>query len=160
MPASNPATNPATSSAAASQTQIPDTQTLIALLGNLMPLLMHLQQTLPFQLGPFGTPVPTANPALDQQAANAFVEDMTAESVHALSSYLDTHAARVAGLEACRPIVARAAQCRAARDYAQAFELIWQVYRVIAALRAANPDLPPIRRAGQDESASQSAARH
>jgi hypothetical protein len=78
-----------------------------------------------------------------------------------LSSYLDTHAGRVAGLEACRPIVTRVAQCRAARDYAQAFELIWQVYRVVAALRAANPELPPIRRAGQDDPASsQSAARH
>jgi hypothetical protein len=158
-----PSSNPATSSGAASQQQIPDTQTLIALLGNLLPLLMRLQQqqTLPFQLGPFGTSVPAPNPALDQQAAVAFVEDITTESTRALSSYLEAHASRFAGLEACLPIVARATQCRAARDYPQTFELIWQGYRVIAAIRAANPDLPPIRRGGQDDSASsQTSAMH
>jgi hypothetical protein len=157
-----PASNPTTSSGAASQPQIPDTQTLIALLGNLVPLLTRLQQqSTPFGLGPFSPSLSMPNPALDQQAAITFVEDITAESVRALSSYLETHSGRFAGLDSCQPIVTRAAQCRLARDYAQAFDLIWQVYRVVAALRAANPEVPPIRRGGQDDPASaQSAAMH
>ena len=157
-----PASNPATSSGAASQPQIPDAQTLVALLGNLLPLLMQLQQqTLPFQFGPLGSSAPLPSASLDHQAAISFVEDITAESARALSRYLETQASRYPALESCLPIITRASQCRAARDYAQAFELIWQVYRVIAAVRAANPELPPVPRGGEDDSASSpTAARH
>jgi hypothetical protein len=152
-----PVSNPTMSSGAAPQPQAPDTQTLVTLLGNLMPLLLRLQSQNPnpmFQLGPFGAPMPAPNPALDQQAAVNFVEDVTAESLRALSIYLETHAGRYAGLETCVPIVTRSAQCFAARDYAQAFGLIWQAYRVIAAVRAANPQLPPVRAGGPADSTS------
>jgi hypothetical protein len=157
-----PATRPATSSDTVSQPQIPDAQTLIALLGNLMPLLLRLQQqTMPFGLAPFAGSAPVAGASLDQQAAISFVEDITAETTRALSSYLETHASRYPALESCIPIVKRASQCHAARDFAQAFELTWQIYRVIAAVRAANPELPPVRRGGQDDSTeSQTAAMH
>ena len=153
-----PASNPAASSASAAQPQIPDTQTLITLLGSLMPLLLRLQATPiepslqfgqfgqnPVDAGPFGAATP--NPALDQQAAINFVEDITADSLRALSTFLEAQEGRYAGLETCVPIVTRAAQCFAMRDYAQAFSLIWQAYRVIAAVRAANPQLPPVRAA-------------
>ena len=182
-----PVTNSGASSAAASQPQAPDTQTLITLLANLMPLLLRLQtnpfeQSFPFSqlgqfgpsgqpgpfgplgplgslgplgplgphgplgpLGPFGAPGSSGNPALDQQAAVTFVEDITADSLRALSSFLEAQEGRYPGLETCVPIVTRAAQSFATRDYAQAFNLIWQAYRVIAAVRAANPQLPPVR---------------
>ena len=150
-----PASNPAASSASAAQPHIPDTQTLITLLGSLMPLLMRLQATPiepslqfgqnPVDAGPFGAATP--NPALVHQAAISFVEDITADSLRALSTFLEAQEGRYAGLETCVPIVTRAAQCFAMRDYAQAFSLIWQAYRVIAAVRAANPQLPPVRAA-------------
>jgi hypothetical protein len=161
-----PVTNSGASAAASAQPQAPDTQTLIALLANLMPLLSRLQtspfeQSVPFgqpgqfgpsgQLGPFGTlgpfgaPGSSANSALDQQAAVTFVEDITADSLRALSSFLEAQEGRYPGLETCVPIVTRAAQSFAMRDYAQAFNLIWQAYHVIAAVRAANPQLPSVR---------------
>jgi hypothetical protein len=161
-----PVTNSGASSTAAAQPQAADTQTLITLLANLMPLLLRLQtspfdQSFPFgqlgqfgqlgplgqpgPLGPFGAPGSSGNPALDQQAAVTFVEDITADSLRALSSFLEAQEDRYPGLETCVPIVTRAAQSFAMRDYAQAFNLIWQAYRVIAAVRAANPQLPPVR---------------
>lgn len=149
-----PASNPDTSFGTGTQ-PVPDTQTLIALLGNLMPLLVRLQAA-PFeqpvsfgQFSGWGAPIGPPNPLLDQQAAISFVEDVTADSLDALSSFLDQHAGRDdgrhAGLDGCLPIVTQARQCVAARDFAQAFTLIWQAYRVIAAVRAANPQLPAVR---------------
>jgi hypothetical protein len=164
-----PVTNSGASSAAAPQPQAPDTQALITLLANLMPLLLRLQtspseQSFPFSqlgqfgssgqfgpsgqpgpLGPLGAPGSSGNPAIDQQAAVTFVEDITADSLRALSSFLEAQEGGYPGLETCVPIVTRAAQSFAMRDYAQAFNLIWQAYRVIAAVRAANPQLPPVR---------------
>jgi len=120
-----------------------ETQTLIALLGNLMPLLMRLQSQ-PAPLAPgYGVTVP--NPMLDHQAAVNLVEDITTDSLRTLSAWLEAHAGRQPGVETCVPIVTQAAHCFAARDYAQAFALIWQAYRAIALLRANNPQLPPLR---------------
>ncbi len=150
MSSSNP------SAASASQGRAPDTQQLVALLGNLLPLLMRLQpQTLgpsfgpnmgPFP-GPIGMPGPIgiADPALDHQAAVNLIENITADSLRALSTYLETNARNHAALESCVPIVTQAAQSFAARDYAQAFNQIWETYRLIAMVRAFNPQLPPLR---------------
>jgi hypothetical protein len=124
-----------------------DTQTLIALLGNLMPLLMRLQsQAMPLAPG-YGAMAP--NPMLDYQAAVNLVEGITADSLRTLSAWLEAHAGRQPGVETCVPIVTQAAHCFAARDYAQAFALIWQAYRAIALLRANNPQLPPLRAASE-----------
>jgi hypothetical protein len=155
MPVSNP------SAAAASPAQSPDVAQLVALLGSLMPLLLQFQsQALeppfhagPFQAGPFqpGLVQPglgnvlMPNPALDHQAAVSLVGDITADSLRNLSAYLEANAGRHAGLENCVPIVTQAARSFAARDYAQAFNLIWLAYRVIATIRAADPQLPPLR---------------
>jgi hypothetical protein len=151
---SNPSSsNP--SAAAASQRQSPDIQQLVGLLDSLMPLLLRFQsqgfqsQILepPFQVGPgnFVDPgnVMVPNPALDHQAAVNLVGDITADSLRTLSTYLEAHAARHAGLESCVPIVTQAAHRFAVRDYAQAFDLIWLAYRAIEAIRAADPQIPP-----------------
>jgi hypothetical protein len=159
----------------------PDTQTVIGLLGSLMPLLlqiqlqsrdqMYLPSPMPIGPLPMGSmppgPAPTGqpasdqaglgyplgniapfNPMLDHQAATHLVEDITADSLRTLSTFLEAYAPQHRGLESCIPIVTQAARCFAARNHAQTFALIWQAYRVITALRAANPQLPPLRQAG------------
>jgi hypothetical protein len=110
----------------------------------------------PFGQAPFGQ-VPsghapfghaTAAPPsalLDHQAAVCFVEDITADSLRNLSKYLDEHAEKHAELATCVEIVTQAARSFAMRDYSQALGLIWQGYRVIAAARSNNPQLPPLR---------------
>jgi len=154
--------NPSTTSPTGSQ-QGPDTRTLIALLSSLMPLLQRMQaqiaapfwppEQFPFGYGNFGTPSPLVpNPssaAIDHQAAVSFVEDITSDSLRRLSTYLDTHAERQPELATAPSIVSQASQCVAMRDYNQAFGLIWQAYRLIAAARSANPQLPPLRGDGK-----------
>jgi hypothetical protein len=130
------------------QQQSQDTQSLIAQLTSLMPVLLHLhgQASQPSpQPAPVGPMV--QNPLLDHQAAVNLVEDIIASSLRTLSSYLEANLERNAGLQSCVGIVTQAAQCCAARDFAQAFGLIWQVYRAIAMLRAVDPQLAPVRAA-------------
>jgi hypothetical protein len=161
MAASNPS---ATSS---SQPPTPDIQQLVGLLGNLMPLLLRLQsQAFPQQafpphafpsqafepsfqgeFGSFGIP----NPALDRQAAENFIGDIITEQLRTLSAYLEANAGQYAGLQNSVPIVTQAAHRFAARDYAQAFNLIWLAYRGIEAARAADPKVPPPRAASVDQ---------
>ena len=143
------------SSATASQPRPSDIQQLVGLLGNLMPLLMRLQsQTFeqPFQTMPGSLPIP--NPVLDRQAAENMIGDMIAESLRALSAFLEANAAQHAGLENCVPIVTQAAHRFAARDYAQAFNLIWLTYRTIETIRAADPRLPLLRQGSTDQTQS------
>jgi hypothetical protein len=143
------------SAATASQSQSPDIQQLVGLLGSLMPLLLRFQsQTLeqPFQAVPSNFVVP--NPALDRQAAENMIGDMIAESLRTLSAYLEPNAGLYAGLESCVPIVTQAAHRFAARDYAQAFNLIWLAYRTIETIRTADPRIPPPRAASSDQTSS------
>jgi hypothetical protein len=141
-----------------SQPQSPDIQQLVGLLGSLMPLLLRFQsQTLeqPFQpvgnvQGSFTIP----NPALDRQAAESLIGDMIADSLRTLSAYLETNAGLYAGLESCVPIVTQAARSFAARDYAQAFNLVWLAYRAIETIRAADPRIPPPRAASSNQTSS------
>lgn len=143
MPVSNP------SAAAAAASQPPDVAQLVTLLGSLMPLLLRFQSQVlepPFQVGPGNAAA--LDPALDHQAAVNLVGDITADSLRNLSAYLENHAGRHPGLESCVPIVTQAARSFAARDYAQSFNLIWQAYRMIAMIRAGDPQLPSLRPAG------------
>jgi hypothetical protein len=152
MPASNP------SASAPTGAQPPDVAQLVALLGSLMPLLMRFQSQgfqwqipePPFQAGLGNVMIP--DPTLDHQAAVNLVGDIIADSLRNLSAYLETHTGRHPGLESCVPIVTQAARSFAARDYAQAFNLIWQAYRMIAMIRAGDPQLPPLRPVGQGSS--------
>jgi len=155
---------PDPSATTASQPQPSDIQQLVGLLGNLMPLLMRFQpQSFPSQAfqphipeHPFqgvrgqGAPgdVFVPNPALDRQAAENLVGDITAASLRTLSAYLEVNAGRHPGLENCVPIVTQAAHRFGARDYAEAFNLIWLAYRAIETIRATNPQLPPLRAGG------------
>jgi hypothetical protein len=144
MPDSNP------SASAAAGPQSPNMQQLAALLGSLMPLLQRFQSQVleePARVGPGHVVVP--NPALDHQAAVNLVGDFIAVSLRTLSSYLEANAERYAGLDGCVPIVTLAAHRFAAHDYAHAFDLIWQAYRVIATIRAADPAIPPLQAGGQ-----------
>jgi hypothetical protein len=143
------------SAATASQPRPSDIQQLVGLLGNLMPLLMRLQSQAfeqPFQTMPGSLPIP--NPVLDRQAAENMIGDMIAESLRALSAFLEANAAQHAGLENCVPIVTQAAHRFAARDYAQAFNLIWLTYRTIETIRAADPRLPLLRQGSTDQTQS------
>jgi hypothetical protein len=162
-------------SATASQPQSPDIQQLVGLLGSLMPLLLRFQsqafpsqvfpsQVFPSQVFPSQVPeqpfqavpgsVVIPNPALDHLAAENLIGDVIAESLRTLSSYLEAHAGLHAGLESCVPIVTQAAHRFAARDYAQAFNLIWLTYRVIETIRAADPRIPTPRAASSDPTSS------
>jgi hypothetical protein len=143
------------SAATASQPLSPDIQQLVGLLGSLMPLLLRFQsQSLeqPFQAVPGNFVVP--NPALDRQASENLIGDMIAESLRTLSAYLEANAGLHAGLESCIPIVTQAAHRFAARDYTQAFNLIWQAYRAIETIRTADPRIPPPRSASSDQTSS------
>jgi hypothetical protein len=143
------------SAATASQPRPSDIQQLVGLLGNLMPLLMRLQSQAfeqPFQTMPGSLPIP--NPVLDRHAAENMIGDMIAESLRALSAFLEANAAQHAGLENCVPIVTQAAHRFAARDYAQAFNLIWLTYRTIETIRAADPRLPLLRQGSTDQTQS------
>jgi hypothetical protein len=138
------------SAAASGEPQSPDIQQLVALLGNLMPLLLQFQSQVleqPFQGG--GANVVIPNPALDQQAAVNLVGDITADSLRNLSTYLETNAGSHAALHGCVPIVTQAVHRFAARDYAQTFNLIWHAYRMIATVRAADSRIPPLQVGGQ-----------
>jgi hypothetical protein len=128
----------------------PDTQTLVALLEGLMPLLLRIQgQSLGQQPFSFSFLDPgylmAQNTMLDHQAAVSLVEDITADALQRLSSYLEAHAGHHPELQSCVGAITQAAHCFAARDYAQAFALISEAYRVITVLRATNPQLPPLR---------------
>jgi len=137
---------PNPSATTASQPLSSDIQQFVGLLGNLMPLLLRFQsQALeqPFQGGPGNLVMP--NPALDHQAAENLIGDITAGSLRTLSAYLEANAGRHAALENCVPIVTQATHRFAARDYAEAFNLIWLAYRAIETIRATDPQLPPLR---------------
>ena len=147
--------DPNPSAASASQPRPSDIQQLVGLLGNLMPLLLRLQsqgfeQPLQTMLG---NP-PVTNAVLDRQASENMMGDMIAESLRSLSAYLEANATHHAGLDSCIPIVTQAAHSFAARDYAQAFNLIWMAYRTIETIRAADPRLPLLRRASTDQTQS------
>ena len=132
------------SSAGASSRQSADVRELIGLLGNLMPLLVRFQsQTL--AQSPIGGGFGIRQQALEHQAAVKFVGDITRLPLQNLSTYLEANADGHAGLEGCLGIVAQAEHSLAARDYAQAFELLWQAYRMIEFARATDPQIPPLR---------------
>jgi len=143
------------SAATSSQPRPSDIQQLVGLLGNLMPLLLRLQSQgfeQPYQTMSGQPPIPNA--VLDRQASENMMGDMIAESLRSLSAYLEANATHHAGLDSCIPIVTQAAHSFAARDYAQAFNLIWMAYRTIETIRAADPRLPLLRRASTDQTQS------
>jgi hypothetical protein len=136
--------NPSAAGAAASDRQPADVQQLIGLLGNLVPLLVRFQSQ-PFGQFSLGSGPGISQPALEHQAAVNFVNDIVALALQNLSTYLESNSGRHASLESCVPIVTQAELSLAARDYAQAFDLIWQAYRMIVFIRVTDPQIPPLR---------------
>jgi hypothetical protein len=129
----------------------PDTQALIGLLENLVPLLLNFQTRSFGQAGPVGIPGAAVQ---DQQAAVAFTEDITLDSLRNLSSYLQRNAGRYPGLDTYTGVIADARKALAAQDYQRALGLVFEAYRAIAVLRAIRPELPPVRARSQDEAAA------
>src|SRR3989337_2077328 len=83
----------------------PDTQALIGLLENLVPLLLHFQTQ---SFGPSGSGrIAGGHGAqLERQAAVTFTEDIILDAVRNLSGYLQKNANRYPGLEAYAGVVA------------------------------------------------------
>ncbi len=131
----------------------PDTQALIGLLENLVPLLLHFQTQ---SFGPSGSGrLASGHGAqLEQQAAVTFTEDIILDTVRNLSGYLQKNANRYPGLDAYAGVVADAKRALAARDYQAAMALVFEAYRAITILRAVRPELPPIRQRSSAEQAS------
>jgi len=140
---------------ATTQPQPSDIQQLVGLLGNLMPLLLRFQSQAfqpqafeqPFQGGPAMSLSRTRHLIIRRRKISS--ETLSPGSLRTLSAYLETNAGRHAGLENCVPIVTQAAQRFAARDYTEAFNLIWLAYHTIETIRATDPQIPPLRGSGQ-----------
>lgn len=133
----------------------PDFQQLVGLLGDLMPLLLRFQSQVleqPFQ-GGLGQPF-LQEPTLDHQAAVNLSEDMIGGLLKRVSGYLDANAGQYAGLNNCAPILAQATQNLAARNYAQALNLIWMIYRAVTTIRAGDPKVPPLGGQSPDQHSS------
>ena len=148
------------------QSPAPDTQTIIGLLGGLMPLLQQIQSQFPggpphggaWDLGNGFSPLasPPPSPLLDHQAAVEMVEDINACALRTLSTYLENYANQHASLGNAVSLVTQAARCFAARDQAQTFALIWQTYRAITMARAVDGELPSPRVAASTPASSAS----
>ncbi len=121
-----------------------DAQLMANLLGSLLPLLQRVQLT---GWTPEQAPPMADSRQLDQRAAVALAEDITADALCRLAAYCERYAGgrQFPGLDACLGLVTQAARCFAAADYNGAMALVWQAYRLIAAARAATPELPPLR---------------
>jgi len=115
-----------------------DPRVLAAVFQDIMPVLARIQMRSPQMPAP-GT---FGQMSVDSVAATALVSDLGADSLRRLTGYLDANSGNFEGLGHCAPLVAAAARALAARDYAQTFTLIFDVYRTIAMLRAEEPRLP------------------
>jgi len=131
----------------------PDTQALIGLLENLVPLLLQFQTQSLTRTGVIGIGEGYGAP-LEQQAAAAFSEDVVLDAVRNLSAYVQKNVGRYPALETYNGVVTDAKRALAARDYQRALALVFEAYRAITILRAVRPELPPIRQRGSDELAA------
>lgn len=137
----------------------PDTDALIGLLENLVPLLMQFQSQSLGQGGSLST-AGERGARLEQQAAVAFTEDIILDALRNLSKFLDDNARRYPGLEGYTNVVADAKRALAGRDYERALALVFEVYRATAIMRAIRSELPPIRKRASDEMPGQGDSVH
>lgn len=115
-----------------------DLRELTAVLQDIVPILDRIQTRSP-QVGALGL---FGHASVETLAAVALVSDLGADSLRRLTAYLDAHADDCPGLEQCAPVVAAAARALAARDYAQAFTLVFDAYRTITMMRLEDNALP------------------
>lgn len=132
------------SNATSAQPPTQDVRTLIELLNGLMPLLQRAQSA---GQNPASWPphLLAANPVLDHRAAVTLLENIIVDSLGGLSAYIEANASQFPMLESGQSTIAKADHCRALGDYAQAFNLIFDSYRAITQLRAANPQLTALQ---------------
>jgi len=123
-----------------------DSDTLVAALSNLMPLLLRIQSEAAGSepMGAGSGRLLTPNPALDQLAAVCLLEDVCADRLGRLASYLEKNAQRFPALDACSAIVTQATFALNNRDYGRSLGLIWETYRLITTMGAIHADLPPL----------------
>lgn len=133
----------------------PDTEALVGLLENLVPLLMQFQSQSLGQGGSLST-AGERGAWLEQQAAVAFTEDVILDALRNLSKFLDDNARRYPGLDSYTNVIAEAKRALAGRDYQRALGMILEAYRATAIMRAIRPELPPIRRRASDEMSAES----
>jgi hypothetical protein len=108
--------------------------------------------TLPFQAWPQFAPQGVAGgilplqvtPAIETQATNSFLHDVTSGPIRKMYEYLDKNSPKYSQLADCVPIMQKAVESFGLRDYAQAFLQLYQAYRYITLLRASVPDLPSL----------------
>lgn len=136
-----------------------DTQALIGLLENLVPLLLRFQTDAFGHQGQFHSTGGSAA-LFEQQAAIAFTEDIILDALRNVSTYLQKNAGRYPGLDTYNGVVEQARQAFCARDYQSALALILQAYRAITVIRSIRPELPPIRERTQSEKTTSAAAVH
>ncbi len=136
-----------------------DTQALIGLLENLVPLLLRFQTDAFGHQGPLHSANGTAA-QLEQQAAVAFTEDVILDSLRNVSTYLQKNAGRYPGLDTYNGVVEQARRAYDARDYQSALAMILQAYRAITVVRSIRPELPPICERTQSEQNASGRAVH
>lgn len=115
-----------------------DLRMLAAVFQDIMPVLARIQMRSPQTIPPGSS----GQMSVETVAAVALVSDLGADSLRRLTAYLDANAGKFEGLENCAPLVAAAARALAARDYAQTFTLLFDIYRTIAMLRVDDQTLP------------------
>lgn len=115
-----------------------DLRELTAVLQDIMPILDRIQNRSP-QAAALGVYSQTS---VETLAAVALVSDLGADSLRRLTAYLDAHCEEFSELENCAPMLAGAARALAARDFAQAFTLLFHVYRAITLARLEDHRLP------------------
>jgi len=115
-----------------------EVQLLAAIVAGMVPILGRLPS------GDAAPSAPAFGPQVEQEAALALVQDITAAALRRLALYLDLHAETHPGLGMAIADATRAAQCFAAQDFAAAFAAVWRCYQLVAVARASDPGLPPL----------------
>jgi hypothetical protein len=93
---------------------------------------------------PRAAAAPIATLETDRRAAETLLRDITAAGLRKLLDYLETAGDKQPEMARCyRPFHA-AVQAYRARNYGDALDRIYQIYRTIESLRAQRPDLPEL----------------
>ncbi len=88
--------------------------------------------------------LPQGEPGAETTALTGFLRDAASALIPRLVDYLDRHAPKHHQLDTCVPLVQRAVDLFAARDYLQAFIQAYHCYRAIARVQERTPELPSL----------------
>lgn len=96
------------------------------------------------QLAPQSILLPQTALDPETQASNEFLQGATSGLIPQLSQYVSKNIGQYPVLADVVPLVTRAAELYAARDYARAYVQAYQAYRSLALLRTRQPSLPSL----------------